>query len=70
MTFQEIYQNVLKECPDILTVQSLSNVLGVSSKTGYKLIKDGKIASVKVGRSYRVAKIHLLSYLKLNFSEN
>lgn len=66
MNFKEIYQNVLKDYPDILTVEEMSNALGVSSKTGYKLIKDGKIQNMKVGRAYRISKVHLLCFLKLN----
>lgn len=52
--------------PDIMTVEEMSKALGVSSKTGYKLIKEGVIKSRKVGRAYRIAKVHLLSYLKVN----
>lgn len=64
--FKEIYHTVLKEYPDIMTVEEMSKALGVSSKTGYKLIKEGVIKSRKVGRAYRIAKVHLLSYLKVN----
>lgn len=64
--FKEIYRIVLKEYPDIMTVEEMSKALGVSSKTGYKLIKEGVIKSRKVGRSHRIAKVHLLAYLKVN----
>ena len=67
MEFNEIYKSVLKDCPDILTVEEMSKVLGISSKTGYKLLKENKIRNMKVGRSYRIAKIHLLSFLKVGF---
>ncbi len=66
LNFKEIYQIVLKDYPDILTVEEMSSALGVSSKTGYKLIKDGKIQNMKVGRAYRIPKVHLLCFLKLN----
>ena len=66
MNFKEMYQAVLKEYPDILTVEEMSKALGISSKTGYKLLKDNKIQSMKIGRSYRIAKVHLLSFLKVN----
>ena len=35
------------------------------AKTGYKLIRENKIESLKVGRSYRIPKAHLLSYMRL-----
>ena len=66
MSFSDIYKEVLKDYPDILTVEEMSKALGVSSKTGYQLLHDNKIEHLKVGRAYRVPKAHLLSYLRLN----
>ena len=37
MNFGDIYALVLKEYPDILTVDEMSKALGVSTKTGYQL---------------------------------
>lgn len=66
MSFGEVYGSILKEYPDILTVEEMSKALGVSSKTGYQLLRENKVEHLKVGRAYRVPKIHLLSYLRLN----
>ena len=66
MSFSDVYKEVLKDYPDILTVEEMSKALGVSSKTGYQLLRDNKIKHLKVGRAYRVPKAHLLSYLRLN----
>ena len=65
MSFSDVYETVLKEYPDILTVDEMSKALGVSSKTGYQLLRDNKVEHLKVGRAYRVPKDHLLSYLRL-----
>ena len=65
MSFSDVYETVLKEYPDILTVDEMSKALGVSSKTGYQLLRDNKVEHLKVGRAYRVPKAHLLSYLRL-----
>ena len=65
MGFSDVYRSVLKEYPDILTVEEMSRALGVSTKTGYKLLRENKIDSIKVGRSYRIPKAHLLAYLKV-----
>mgnify|MGYP002799585905 FL=1 len=65
MSFSDVYETVLKEYPDILTVDEMSKALGVSSKTGYQLLPDNKVEHLKVGRAYRVPKAHLLSYLRL-----
>lgn len=66
MNFNSVYESVLKEYPDILTVNEMSKALGVSSKTGYQLLRENKINHLKVGRAYRVPKAHLLAYLKLD----
>ena len=65
MGFNEVYRSVLKEYPDILTVEEMSKALGVSTKTGYRLIRENKIEYMKVGRSYRIPKAHLLSYMRV-----
>lgn len=65
MGFNDVYKAILKEYPDILTVEEMSRALGVSTKTGYHLIRDNKIEHLKVGRSYRIPKAHLLSYMKV-----
>ena len=59
MGFSDVYRSVLKDYPDVLTVEEMSRALGISTKTGYKLIRENKIESLKVGRSYRIPKAHL-----------
>ncbi|MDR1409371.1 MAG: helix-turn-helix domain-containing protein [Oscillospiraceae bacterium] len=61
----EIYQYVLKKLPDLLTVNDLSGVLGVSTKTCYQLLHEGKIKHIKIGRFFRIPKLNLLKYLGL-----
>lgn len=53
----------LREYPDILDINQMSLILGVSTKTGYALLQSGKIAYLKVGRSYRIPKVKLLDYI-------
>ncbi|MCH5339067.1 MAG: helix-turn-helix domain-containing protein [Acetatifactor sp.] len=66
MSFSDIYKEVLKDYPDIQTVEEMSKALGVSSKTGYQLLRENKIEHLKVGRAYKIPKAHLLSYLRLD----
>ena len=57
------YMKMLKKYPDVLRIEELCEALGgVSTKTGYKMIKDKKINSIKVGREYRVCKIDLVDF--------
>ena len=69
MDFKEVYQTVLKGYPEIMSVEETSAARGVSTKTVYKMLKNGTIQNMKVGRSYRVPKVHLLSFLKINMAK-
>ena len=58
-----LYGVLFKEYPDVMDVCQTSDLLGVSTKTVYQLIKNGLIASLKIGREYRIAKLHIMRYL-------
>ena len=62
---KETYSLMLKEYPDIMNIDEMCAALSVSTKTGYKLLKEGKISCMKVGRTYRIPKVHVLAYLKI-----
>lgn len=49
--------------PDVLTVTQVGSALGVSTKTVYHLISNRKLAFVKVGRSYKIAKLNLIRFV-------
>ena len=64
-TLKDAYSVMLKHYPDVMSIEEMSRALGVSTKTGYKLIRTGKITAMKVGRTYRIPKVHLLAYLRV-----
>ena len=37
----------------------------VRDQIEYKLLKEGKINGMKVGRTYRIPKVHVLEYMKI-----
>lgn len=58
------YAKMLKDYPELIRIEQLCEALGgISTKTGYKLLKEKKIASLKIGREYRVTKSNLIDYL-------
>ena len=61
----EVYRLVFKEYPDVMDVKQVSALLGVSTKTVYKLIRDGSLSSMKVGREFRVPKVSIMQYAKI-----
>lgn len=62
---QDIYRIVFKEYPDVLDVKQVSELLGISTKTVYKLIRDGSLSALKVGREFRVPKVVIMKYMKV-----
>ena len=56
---------MFRDYPDVVTVEQMSKMLGISDKTAYALLRDNKIEHFKVGRTYKIPKIHILSYLKV-----
>ena len=62
---QEIYHVVFKEYPDVLDVKQVSVLLGVSTKVVYRLVNNGTIVSLKVGREFRIPKVNVMKYVKI-----
>jgi len=48
-----------------MNIDQMCEILGISTKTGYRLLKEGTITSLKVGRTYRIPKVHVLTYLRI-----
>jgi excisionase family DNA binding protein len=65
---EKAYRIMLKRYPDVLDMKQMCEILGISLKTGYGLIQENKIECLKVGRSYRIPKPFLLSYLRIGVS--
>ena len=47
-TMRDVYSVMLKDYPDVMNIEEMSRALGVSTKTGYKLLRTGKITAMKV----------------------
>jgi len=61
---QQEHQVMLKEYPDVMTFDQMCSVLSISPVTGYKLLRTNKVIHIKIGRVYKIPKVHLLKYLK------
>ena len=55
---------MFSDYPDVVDVEQMSEMLGISTKTGYKLLKENKIQHFKIGRSYKVPKHNILLFIK------
>ncbi len=59
----------LQDYPDVLTVEEVSELLGVCTKTVYNMIKRGELENHHIGRLFRIRKETVLSYLGMKLSE-
>ena len=62
---ESAYQLMFKNYPDIMDAAQMSEMLGINIKTGYALLKSGKIKSIRVGREYKIPKLYILEYMGL-----
>ncbi|MEA4847355.1 MAG: helix-turn-helix domain-containing protein [Clostridiaceae bacterium] len=65
MSPKDAYRLILREYPDVMNIEQMCEVLGISTKTGYKLLKEKQIEGLKVGRAYRIPKAHIFNYLNI-----
>jgi excisionase family DNA binding protein len=53
----------------LLTVNEVADLLRVSRMTVYRLIKEGQIKALRVGRSYRLREDDVDEYLSKRYTE-
>ena len=64
MMNQNIYEVMFSNYPDVVNIEQLCEMLGgISTKTGYRLLKSGEIKSFIIARRYRIPKICIMEYL-------
>lgn len=55
--------------PDVMTAQQLRTALGIGRLGAYKLLKEGKIQSFKIGNTYKIPKTSVIEYVKKSCEE-
>ena len=60
---RDAYKLMLKDYPDVMSIEQMCEILSISTKTGYRILREGKICCLKVGRAYRIPKAHLFTSL-------
>ena len=54
-------KNIFANYPDSMTLRDVANALGISTKLASRLVREGSIYGVKVGREYRIRRRALLA---------
>ena len=47
--FEQIYSTILKDQPEVLTVQEIARILRIGKNKAYSLVNNGKLLSIKAG---------------------
>ena len=50
--------------PDILNANDVQEILSVGKDTIYRLLENGDIKSIRIGRIYKIPKIYLEEFIK------
>ena len=61
----DTYRVMFKDYPDVVTVEQMSKMLGISMKTAYILLRENKILHFRVGRTYKIPKLNILRYMEM-----
>jgi excisionase family DNA binding protein len=60
-----ICRDIFRDYPDVVDVEQMSEMLGISTKTAYKILKENQIEHFKIGRTYKIPKINILHFIKV-----
>ena len=55
---------MLDQYEDLMTVQDIQEVLHVGKNRAYELLRDGTISSIRLGKSWKVPKEAVISFLR------
>lgn len=60
------YRAMFRRYPDVVTAEQMREMLGVGTRTAYRLLRENKIQSVRMGRIYRIPKVSVIDFLCVN----
>jgi excisionase family DNA binding protein len=58
--------NLLENCPDVLTVMEAAHVLKVGRTTMYRLVQNGEVKYLKIGRKVLIPRLYLQDFIENN----
>ena len=61
---KETYTLMFTDYPDIANLVQMRKMLGgISNTLAYRMLREKKIKSKKVGREYRIPKVNVIKYM-------
>ena len=55
---------MFQQYPDVVSVSQLQKMLGIGRNTAYKLLKENKILSIRIGKVHKIPKKNVIKYLQ------
>ena len=66
MTKRDAYRAMFKEYPDVVNVDQMCAMLGgISRKLCYRILRENDVEHFKIGRTYKITKLSVISYLRV-----
>ena len=64
MDVKEQYSIMFTNYPDIINIEQMRKMLGgISNTLAYRMLREKKIKSKKVGREYKIPKVNVIKYM-------
>ena len=61
---KETYTLMFTDYPDIVNLTQMRKMLGgISNSLAYRMLREKKIKSKKVGREYKIPKVNVIKYM-------
>ena len=61
---KETYSLIFTDYPDIVNLVQMRKMLGgISNSLAYRMLREKKIKSKKVGREYKIPKVNVINYI-------
>lgn len=60
----------IRSMPELLTVSEVAEVLRICKMTIYRAVNSGELESLRVGRSFRIPREAVVTYLKQGHRSN
>lgn len=60
---ERTYLSILKEYPEVFSVQEVAKILRIGKNKAYGLVNDGTLSSIKMGGKIIVPKMCLIQFL-------
>jgi len=64
LDIKETYSLMFTDYPDIVNLVQMKQMLGgISDTLAYRMLREKKIKSKKVGREYKIPKVNVINYI-------